>query len=133
LFTRETENTQTVSPVNNRVQFLSFFLIFLSSSLLVIGIILWEDAVSNCHPVDRLADVRSEIKQLEAEEEQLRAYLLEHPQDRTGQEYTAIVGSQSRKRVDLKALADEIGASVLARFTSFRSMMVVRLRELSGS
>jgi len=58
--------------------------------------------------------------------------LLEHPQDRTGEEYTAIVGSQSRKRVDLKALADEIGASVLARFTSLRSMMVVRLRELSG-
>ena len=41
--------------------------------------------MSNRHPADRLADVRSEIKQLEAEEEQLRAYLLEHPQDRTGQ------------------------------------------------
>jgi hypothetical protein len=88
--------------------------------------------VQNRHPADRLADIRSEIRQLEAEEEQLRAYLLEHPQDRTGQEYTAIVGSQSRKRVDLKALADEIGASVLARFTTLRSMMVVRLRELSG-
>jgi hypothetical protein len=68
----------------------------------------------NRHPADRLADVRSEIKQLEAEEERLRAYLLEHLQDRTGQEYAAIVGSQSRRRVDLKALADEIGASVLA-------------------
>ena len=88
--------------------------------------------MQNRHPADRLADVQSEIKQLEAEEEQLRAYLLEHPLDRTMQEYTAIIGSQSRKRVDLKALADEIGASVLARFTSFRSMMVVRLRELSG-
>jgi hypothetical protein len=32
----------------------------------------------------------------------------------------------------LKALANEIGASVLARFTSFQSMMVVRLRELAG-
>jgi hypothetical protein len=42
----------------------------------------------------------------------LRAYLLEHPSDRTGEEYVAAVGSQSRKRVDLKALADEIGASV---------------------
>ena len=100
------------------------------SSLLVI--IFGESAVQNRHPADRLADIRSEIRQLEAEEEQLRAYLLEHPQDRTGQEYTAIVGSQSRKRVDLKALADEIGASVLARFTTLRSMMVVRLRELSG-
>jgi hypothetical protein len=33
--------------------------------------------MQNRHPVDRLADVRSEIKQLQAEEEQLRAYLLE--------------------------------------------------------
>jgi len=33
--------------------------------------------MSNRHPADRLADVRSEIKQLEAEEEQLCAYLLE--------------------------------------------------------
>ena len=58
------------------------------SSLLVI--IFGESAVQNRHPADRLADIRSEIRQLEAEEEQLRAYLLEHPQDRTGQEYTAI-------------------------------------------
>jgi hypothetical protein len=34
--------------------------------------------MQNRHPADRLADVRSEIKRLEAEEEQLRAYLLEH-------------------------------------------------------
>jgi hypothetical protein len=31
--------------------------------------------------------------------------------------------------VDLKALADEIGHSVLARFTSYTSCMMVRLRE----
>jgi hypothetical protein len=89
--------------------------------------------MQNRHPADRLADVRLEIKRLEQEETELRAYLLEHPQDRTGEEHVAIIGSQSGRRVDLKALADEIGASVLARFTSFRSMMVVRLRELSGS
>jgi hypothetical protein len=54
---------------------------------------------SNRHPVDRLADVRSEIKRLEEEEVKLRAYLLEHPTDRTGEEHIAVVGSQSRKRV----------------------------------
>jgi hypothetical protein len=68
--------------------------------------------MQNRHPADRLADVRSEIKRLEVEEEGLRAYLLEHPSDRTGEERVGVVGSQSRKRVDLKALADEIGASV---------------------
>jgi len=83
----------------------------------------------NRHPVDRLVDVRSEIKRLEAEETKLRAYLLEHPQDRTGEEHIAVIGSQSRKRVDMKALADEIGASILQRFTSFRSAMIVRLQQ----
>ena len=85
--------------------------------------------MQNRHPADRLADVRSEIKQLEAEERDLRAYLLEHPEDRAGQEHVAIVGSQSRKRVDLKGLTDEVGASILQRFTSFRSAMIVRLQQ----
>ena len=85
--------------------------------------------MQNRHPADRLADVRSEIKRLEAEEEKLRAYLLEHSQDRTGEEHVAIVGSQSRKWVDLKGLADEVGASILERFTTFRSAMIVRLQQ----
>jgi hypothetical protein len=83
----------------------------------------------NRHPADRLADVRSEIKRLEAEEAKLRAYLLEHPSDRTGEEHIAVIGSQSRRRVDLKGLADEVGASILQRFTSFRSAMIVRLQQ----
>ena len=84
---------------------------------------------SNRHPADRLADVRSEIKRLEAEEEKLRAYLLEHSCDRVGEEHIAVIGSQSCKRVDLKALADEVGGSILQRFTTFRSAMIVRLQQ----
>jgi hypothetical protein len=87
--------------------------------------------MQNQHPTDRLADVRAEIKRLETEEEQLRAYLLEHPADRIGEEHVATVSSQDRRRVDLKGLTDEIGASVMARFTTFKSTMIVRLRELS--
>jgi hypothetical protein len=41
-----------------------------------------------------------------------------------GEEHIAIVGSQSRKRIDLKALADEIGASILARFTNYRAATI---------
>jgi len=85
--------------------------------------------MQNRHPVDRLADVRAEIKKLEAEETKLRAYLLEHPQDRVGAEHIAVIGSQSRKRVDLKALADEIDHSIPQRLTSFRSAMIVRLQQ----
>ena len=66
----------------------------------------------NRHPADCLADVRFEIKRLEAEEEGLRAYLSSTPLTEPGEEHVAVVGSQSRKRVDLKALADEIDASV---------------------
>ena len=40
--------------------------------------------MQNRQPADRLADVRSEIKRLEAEETELRSYLFEHPSDRTG-------------------------------------------------
>jgi len=57
----------------------------------------------NRHPADRLADVRAELKRLEEEEAKLRGYLLEHAEDRAGQEHVAIVGSQSRRRVDLSA------------------------------
>jgi hypothetical protein len=44
-------------------------------SLLLLSLLLSDDR----HPVDRLADVRSEIKRLEAEEAKLRAYLLRVP------------------------------------------------------
>jgi hypothetical protein len=39
--------------------------------------------------VASLADVRSEIHRFEAEEEELRAYLLEHPNDREDVEHIA--------------------------------------------
>jgi hypothetical protein len=86
-------------------------------------------STANRHPADELADVRTEIRRLEGREEELRAYLLEHPGDRIGVEHIAIVVSQSRKRVDLRGLAAEIGHSLVARFTSFSSFLQVRLRE----
>ena len=63
----------------------------------------------NRHPIDRLADVQSEIRRLEAE---LRPICSNTPM--TGKVWnTSLPGEQRRKRVDLKALADEIGASLL--------------------
>jgi hypothetical protein len=86
----------------------------------------------NRHLADELADVRSELRRLEDREKELRAYLLEHPEDRAGVEYVASVRSCSRSRVDLKALADEIGASLMERFTAYRTALIVRLRERDG-
>ena len=86
----------------------------------------------NRHPADRLADVRQDIKRLEEEEQRLRSYLLEHPNDRTGMEHIASIGEQRRSRVDLKALADEVGHSIVQRFTHYTHCRLVRLRERSA-
>jgi hypothetical protein len=86
----------------------------------------------NRHPVDELADTRAEIRRLEERERELRAYLLEHPHDRTGIEHIATIGEQRRSRVDLKALADEVGVSLLQRFTHYTHCRLVRLRERSN-
>jgi len=73
--------------------------------------------------------VRTEIRRLEDREQEPRAYLLDHPDDRIGMEYIASIGEQRRSRIDLKALADEIGHSLMQRFTHFTSCRMVRLRE----
>ena len=61
----------------------------------------------------------------------MRIYLLEHPKDRIGVEYLATIGEQRRKRIDMKALANEIGPSLLQRFTTYAACAVVKLRERS--
>jgi hypothetical protein len=83
----------------------------------------------NRHPVDELFDTRAEIRRLREREDELRAYLLEHPDDREGDEHVATLGEQRRKHVDLRALADEIGASLLGRFTHYINVAIVKLRE----
>jgi hypothetical protein len=83
--------------------------------------------VQNRHPVDELADIRAEIRPLEDREQELRTFVLEHPDDREGIEYLASVREQRREHVDLKGLANEIGGSLLQRFTSYRACLTVRL------
>jgi hypothetical protein len=85
--------------------------------------------IGNRHPVDELADIRAEIRRLEEREQELRTYLLEHPHDRSGAEFVATIGEKRRRHVDLHALANEIGHSLLQRFTSFTSVTEVRLRQ----
>jgi hypothetical protein len=83
----------------------------------------------NRHPADRLADVRRQIEELEIEVNNLRAYLMEHPEDREGDEHTATIGSSQKKHVNLAALEREIGSDTLQRFTNLKPVAVVRLRE----
>jgi hypothetical protein len=85
--------------------------------------------IGNRHPADELADTRAEIRRLEEREQELRTYLLEHPHDRIGAEFTVTIGEKRRRHVDLQALASEIGHSLLQRFTSFICVVEVRLRQ----
>jgi hypothetical protein len=83
---------------------------------------------SNRHVVDRLADVRSRLKELEHEEASLRSYLLRHPDDLVGNEHEAVVYQQSRKRLDLEGLKREVDAEILHRHTTARRVVFVRVR-----
>jgi hypothetical protein len=84
---------------------------------------------TNRHPVDQLAEVRQEIRRLQVREEELRAWLLEHPEAHQGQDFQVELGTQHRQKVNLRALADAIGASVLERFTRCSTVTLVKLRE----
>jgi len=53
----------------------------------------------NRHPADQIADVRAEIKQLELREEELRQWLIAHPDDLVGETVEARLKISSRKRL----------------------------------
>jgi hypothetical protein len=82
----------------------------------------------NRHPVDRLADVRREIRRLEQERDVLRAYVLDHPEDRVGDDYSAIPFTQQRRRLDLVALELEVGRDVIERCSNSLTVNQVRVR-----
>ena len=83
----------------------------------------------NRHAADRLHDLRAEIRTLEAEADELRSYLQQHPDDLEGDEYEAAIGSYQRRHIDLVGLEREIGNAMLQRFTHLKPIAVVRLRE----
>jgi hypothetical protein len=83
----------------------------------------------NLHPVDQLARVRTQIRELQLEEGRLRVYVLEHEDDRTGDHYRAVVRPRLRNRLDLKGLISAVGGDVLRRFTSWDPFVVVQLIE----
>jgi hypothetical protein len=85
--------------------------------------------MNNRHPADRLADVRSQIKVLQAEEAGLRDHLIQHPLDRIGVEHVAVLKTQSRKRVDIKALRREVGDEIVQRHSDVCEVVQLRLRE----
>ena len=70
----------------------------------------------NRHPVDALADIRSEIKVLRESELLLRAEVLENPDELKGDDHEATICELSVERLDLNRLKTELGMSVLRPF-----------------
>jgi hypothetical protein len=89
---------------------------------------------ANRHVVDELADIREAIRRLEEREGELRAYILDHPHDRVGDDHiAAVVNSDRHQRlaseaVDLEGLAAAVGEAAIARFTHRKPVTTVRVR-----
>ncbi len=71
---------------------------------------------SNRHAADALADVRSEIKQLQKREEELRDELLQHGANRVGDDWEATVRHCEIERLDTAAVIKHFGKAVLRQF-----------------
>lgn len=80
------------------------------------------------HPVDRLYQVRQQLRELEAEEATLRAALLQPGANLMGDEFVASVADWQQVRVDRKALTQELGADVVARFLRTTCAQTVQLK-----
>lgn len=82
----------------------------------------------NRHPVDELADVRAEIKALQAREALLKAVLEDGGADTVGDEWLAtICDEDGGARLDTKAMRAHFPAETLKAFERVSSRRVIRL------
>lgn len=84
--------------------------------------------ISNEKPVDRLATVRERIAELQAEEKEIRAGILDGSIGLEGDFAVASILKRSQKHLDREALKDELGD--LSRFMKPVEIVTVRLTKL---
>jgi len=71
----------------------------------------------NRHPVDEMGEIKEQLDALEARYQELRRWVIEHPNDRTGAAYTAIVKlAGPTSRFDAKAAIRYFGTRTLEPF-----------------
>jgi hypothetical protein len=75
----------------------------------------------NRHAADELADIRIELKQLRERELELRARLLMPDANLIGDEYRAVIRTQSRRRLDRNELIERFGEAAIAECTRERN------------
>ena len=81
----------------------------------------------NRHPVDQLADVRAEIKNLQEREAQLRTQLLDKDAHLVGSDFRARVNTRKQMRLDRKLLEEKFGKTEVAKCCSEATIVTVNL------
>ena len=85
--------------------------------------------MANRHPVDRLADVRTEIKKLEAAEAELRKKIIDGKHGLVGDQYLAEVRETVRETVDNALVRKHLGPDGIKPFLKTSTTQIVRLTE----
>jgi hypothetical protein len=91
-----------------------------------------ENQLINVHPVDELAALREEIKQLTTRESELRDMLLKPGADLQGEQYTAGVIPSTRETVDKAALIAELGKDAVRPFLKTSLVRTLKLIPKQG-
>jgi hypothetical protein len=82
----------------------------------------------NRHPADELADIRAQIKELEARQQVLREWLIAHPHDLRGASVRAAIHEWEKRRVlDQRASKAFFGMERLQAFYKPAPLTVVNL------
>jgi hypothetical protein len=83
------------------------------------------------HPVDRLARVREQIKELEATEKELKAAVLAMDEDdRVGRWYEASTRTTSTRRLNVKRLTEAYGEEAIDQFKDVSESTVGTVRAM---
>lgn len=91
-----------------------------------------ENQLINVHPVDELAAIREEMKQLKSREDEIRDMLLKEGADLNGEQYTAGIIPSTRETVDKAALIAELGREAVAKFMKTSLVRTVKLIPKQG-
>lgn len=94
-----------------------------------------EGGVSNRHPVDELADVRDQIRELAARERKLVDVLKQPDADRRGEEFEATVTVSQRRRIDTALAARVLPKPLFEQIVSTTAFtrLSVRYRKKSAT
>ncbi len=87
----------------------------------------------NRHPVDELADVRAEIKKLEAREAELKVILTSDGCNLDGDEFEATVSHVASERIDTAAIRKHFGDDGIKPFLKRSETVTVRIKTIDRS